>query len=240
MKVIAIIQARMGSTRLPGKVLLDLAGEPMLSRVVNRLRRAKRLDGVVVATTTESRDDALATFCEQRGIACFRGDENDVLDRYYRAAQAHEAGAVVRVTSDCPFIEPEIVDRVVAELDDAEVDFASNIGMPRTYPRGLDTEALPRRTLTRVWEEDRNPAWREHVTLFIHKRPELFRTRNVCHESDLSQMRWTVDTPEDFAFASRVYADFGRDDFSWRDVLAVLENHPEWSAINQAIEQKVT
>ena len=107
----------MGSTRLPGKVLLDLAGEPMLSRVVNRLRRAQRLDGVVVATTTESRDDALATFCEQRGIACFRGDENDVLDRYYRAAQAvHQASAVVRITSDCPFIEPEIVDRVVAEL----------------------------------------------------------------------------------------------------------------------------
>ncbi|MDR3400887.1 MAG: glycosyltransferase family protein [Chthoniobacter sp.] len=239
MKVVAIIQARMGSSRLPGKVLLDLAGEPMLSRVVRRLRRARRIHEVVVATTTESRDDALETFCREHGFACFRGDENDVLDRYYRAAQAHGAGMVVRITSDCPFIEPEIVDRVVTEGDAPDVDYASNIGVPRTFPRGLDTEVMPWRTLDRVWQEDRNPAWREHVTQYIHKRPELFRTRNVCHDTDLSHLRWTVDTPEDFAFASQVYEHFGHDDFSWRDVLDVLDRHPAWSEINQAIEQKV-
>jgi spore coat polysaccharide biosynthesis protein SpsF len=229
----------MGSTRLPGKVLLDLAGEPMLSRVVRRLRRAKRLDEVVVATTTETRDDALESFCQEHGFACFRGNENDVLDRYYSAAQAHRADVVVRITSDCPFIEPEIVDRVIAELEAADVDYASNIGMPRTFPRGLDTEVLPWRTLERIWKEDTNPAWREHVTQYIHKRPELFRTRNVRNDTDLSHLRWTVDTPEDFAFASRVYEHFEHDEFSWGDVLAVLDRHPEWNELNRAIEQKV-
>jgi spore coat polysaccharide biosynthesis protein SpsF len=240
MKVVAIVQARMGSTRLPGKVLLDLAGEPMLSRVVRRLRRAQRVDEVVIATTTESRDDALADFCQQCGIACFRGSETDVLDRYYRAAQAHQATAVVRITSDCPFIEPEIVDRVIAELGEGDVDYASNVAAPRTFPRGLDIEAFSWKTLERIWQEDRNPAWREHVTLSIHKQPALFRTRDVRHDTDLSHLRWTVDTPEDFAFASRVYESFGDDAFSWRDVLAMLEQHPEWTALNQHIEQKVT
>lgn len=239
MKVVGIIQARMGSSRLPGKVLLELAGEAMLGRVVRRLRRAKRLDEVVVATTVESRDTALEVFCREHGIPCFRGSENDVLDRYYGAAQAHDAGVIVRITADCPFIEPEIVDRVVAELDTSSVDYVSNIGVPRTFPRGLDTEVMPWRTLERAWREDTNPAWREHVTQYIHKRPELFQVRNVCHEKDLSHLRWTVDTPEDFAFASRVYEHFGRDDFSWHDVLAVLDRYPAWSEINRSIEQKV-
>ena len=239
MKTVAIVQARLGSTRLPGKVLLDLAGEPMLARVVHRLRRAQRLDELVIATTTEPRDDALADLCAARGWPCSRGSESDVLDRYYRAALEAKADVVVRVTSDCPLIEPAIVDLVLAEFAKSDVDYASNVGEPRTYPRGLDVEVFPFTVLDRLWHEDQNPTWREHVTEMIHQRPELFRTINVCHSRDWSHLRWTVDTPEDFELVRRIYAHFGNDDFSWEEVLGQIETHPDWIQINSSILQKV-
>lgn len=238
MKTVAIVQARMGSTRLPGKVLLDLAGEPMLARVVNRLRRAQGVDEIVIATTSETRDDALAGLCAARGWPCFRGSENDVLDRYYRAALEAKADVVVRVTSDCPLIEPKVVDLVLAELAGSKAEYASNVGVPRTYPRGLDTEAFPFAILERLWHEDQNPAWREHVTEMIFQRPDLFRTVNVCHPRDWSHLRWTVDTPEDFELIRRIYAHFGGDDFSWEEVLDVIEANPDWAEINWGIVQK--
>jgi len=240
MKVVAIIQAHMGSTRLPGKVLLDLAGEPVLARCVNRTRRAQTLDEVVVATTTKPADEVIVKLCAERGWPCFRGSEEDVLDRYYQAALTHQANVVVRITSDCPLIEPEIVDRVVQEFlkRHPEVDYACNTLPRRTFPRGLDTEVLRFKVLERAWREDLNPAWREHVTPYIRRHPDLFHIHGITNEVDYSYMRWTVDTPEDLAFVRRIYEYFGHDRFSWREVLAVLEEHPEWLEINRDVQQK--
>jgi spore coat polysaccharide biosynthesis protein SpsF len=241
MKTVALIQARMGSNRLPGKVLLDLAGEPMLARVVERVRRAGTIDEVVIATTTERADDVLAALCAARGWHCFRGSQDDVLDRYYQAALEHGAGLVVRITSDCPLIEPEVIDRVVSELLDRRppADYACSVLPRRTYPRGLDVEAFWFETLKVLWLEDQNPAWREHVTQFLHHHPERFVIHGVLNDRDLSAMRWTVDTPEDFELVRRIYGAFGDDRFSWREVLTLLEKNPHWLEINRHVQQKV-
>lgn len=240
MNAVAIIQARVGSTRLPGKVLLDLAGEPMLVRCVNRMRRAQTLDEVVVATTVQAADEAIVRLCAERGWPCFRGSGEDVLDRYYHAALAHQADVVVRITSDCPLIEPEIVDRVVREFLDLQpgVDYACNVLPRRTFPRGLDTEVMRFDVLEQAWREDPNPSWREHVTAYIQRNPDLFRIHGVVNEVEYSHMRWTVDTPEDLAFVGRIYEHFGHDHFSWDEVLAVLEEHSEWLEINRRVQQK--
>lgn len=238
-KIIPIIQARMGSTRLPCKVLEDLAGEPMLACVVNRTRRAKTLDTVVVATTTQPVDDAIVRLCEKQGWPFFRGSEEDVLDRYYHAASAFRADVVVRITSDCPLIEPEIIDKVVSEFVSSrlEVDYVSNT-LVRTFPQGLDVEVMSFAALEKAWQEDHNPAWREHVTQYIWRQPEKFKIRNVANDTNYSYMRWTVDTPEDLAFIRRIYEHFQNDTFTWKDVLRLLEMHPEWLEINQHVQQR--
>lgn len=237
MKTVAIIQARMGSTRLPGKVLKLLNGEPMLSRVVKRVRRAAGVDEVLIATTTEPRDDALTDLCAREGWPCFRGSEHDVLDRYYLAAKEARATVVVRITADCPLIDPGIASSVIEGLELQGSDYCSNV-FPRTYPRGLDVEAFTFAALETAWREDGNLAWREHVTQFIVRQPERFAMSNLTGDDDYSALRWTVDTPEDFAFAEKVCAHFPNDDFSWEDVLAVLAQHPDWAALNQHVEQK--
>ena len=240
MRIVAIIQARMGSARLPGKVMLDLAGEPMLARCVVRAQRALTLHAVVVATTLGSADERIVRLCARRGWPCFRGSQEDVLDRYRRAAMEHRADLVVRMTSDCPLIEPEIIDRVVGEYQrHAPLDYASNILPPRTFPRGLDVEVMAFEALERAWREDRDPAWREHVTPYLYRHPEIFRLHGVHNDADLSDLRWTVDTPEDLAFARRVYDHFGHDRFSWQEVLQALRQHPEWTQINRHVPQKV-
>ena len=240
MRVVGVIQARVGSTRLPGKVLLDLAGDAVLARCVNRTRRAQTLDEVVMATTAKPADDAIVDLCAERGWPCFRGSEEDLLDRYYQAAVAYQADVVVRITSDCPLIEPEIVDRVVREFLERQpdVDYACNVLPQRTFPRGLDTEVMRFDVLERAWREDLNPAWREHVTPYIQRNPGLFYIHGVTSEADYSHMRWTVDTPEDLAFVRRIYGHFEHNLFSWREVLAVLEQHPEWLEINRHVQQK--
>jgi spore coat polysaccharide biosynthesis protein SpsF len=241
MQTVAIIQARLGSTRLPGKVLLDLAGRPMLERVVSRVRRAGTIDRVLVATTVEDRDRPLVEMCDELGVDVWRGSENDVLDRYRGAAAATGAGTVVRITSDCPFIDPGVIDRVVGAFRAAApaVDYASNIAPVRCWPRGLDTEVFSFAALDRAWREDRDPALREHVTPYIYRHPETFRLLNVTMDADASVHRWTVDTPEDFALAAAVYDRFGHDRFSWREALDLVEREPALSALNAHVEQKV-
>jgi spore coat polysaccharide biosynthesis protein SpsF len=238
MRTVAIIQARMGSTRLPGKVLKDLAGQTVLARVVNRTRRAARLDEVVVATTQESADDAIIRECERLQVACFRGDEADVLDRYYRAAKQFSADAVVRITSDCPLIDPELIDATIRVFLDRKADYASNVEV-RTYPRGLDTEVMTMQTLARAWRESTNSYQREHVTAYICENPGAFKLQGIENDTDCSRHRWTLDTPEDLQLLRVIYARFGgRDDFSWREVLKVVECEPALADINRHVVQK--
>ena len=239
MIVAAIVQARLGSTRLPGKVLEDLAGQPMLVRVVNRVSRAKTIDVVVVATTTRPADDAIVRLCEEQGWPFFRGSEADLLDRYYRAALAFKANVLVRITSDCPLIDPGVIDTVVTELlsHPTEVDYVSNT-QQRTYPRGLDTEVMTLRALERAWREDDDAAQREHVTPYIYRNPEEFVLRSVTSDIDLSHMRWTVDTAQDLAFVCKIYHHFQNDAFTWREVIDLLEIHREWLEINRSVQQK--
>jgi spore coat polysaccharide biosynthesis protein SpsF len=241
MNILAIVQARMGSTRLPGKILRDLAGEPMLARVINRVRRCRTLTGVVVATTTEPRDDTLGELCARRSWPCVRGSEEDVLDRYYQAARQNRADVVVRITADCPLIDPAVVDRVVTEFLDRRpaVQYACNFLARRTFPRGLDAEVFGFDVLEQMWREDDNPAWREHVTEYLLHHPERFAVHGVLHDCDLSHLRWTVDTPEDLEFVGRVYRHFGHDRFTWGEVVTLLEAHPDWRDINRHVEQKV-
>lgn len=239
MEVIALIQARMGSTRLPGKVLMDLAGEPMLARVVNRVQRANLVNRVVVTTSTNPADDTLEQLCVDRDWAYFRGSENDVLDRYYHAAQNYEANTIVRITADCPLIEPSIIDHVIHSFfQQAELDYASNTLPPRTFPRGLDTEVISFSALERAWLRDTNTSWREHVSPYIYRNPELFKIRKVGHVKDLSTMRWTVDTDADITFVRKIYNHFGDDRFSWLNILTLLDKNPDWLAINLDIKQK--
>lgn len=206
MRIVAIIQAHMGSTRLPGKVLLDLAGESMLARCVNRTCQARTLDEVVIATTVQPADDIIVNLCARRDWPYFRGSEDDVLDRYYQAALRYQADVVVRITSDCPLIEPEIIDRTVSEFLERQpgVDYASNIFPRRTFPKGLDVEVMRRDVLERAWREDDNPAWREHVTQYIQHNPALFCIHSVTQETDISHIRLTVDTLEDLIFVREV------------------------------------
>ena len=237
-RVVAIIQARMGSTRLPGKVMEDLAGQPMLARVVDRTSRAKTLDGVVVATTRRPEDDVIVKMCLGRNYHFFRGSVEDVLDRYYRAASVAGANSVVRITSDCPLVEPDIIDRIVTEfLQYPGVDYASNI-LERTFPRGLDVEVFSFTALRRAWAEDKYPAWREHVTTYIQRRPGKFSVHNVASDTDYSSMRWTVDTGEDLEFVRRIYDYFKNDTFHWTEVLGLLSAHPDWLEINRDVQQK--
>ncbi len=236
-KVVAIIQARTGSTRLPGKVLADIHGHPMLWHVVQRTRAATTLDEVVVATTTQPADSAIVAFCRELGVACFRGSEDDVLDRYQRAALQHDAQAVVRITSDCPLIDPRIIDKTVQAFLVERPDYASN-GVVRTYPRGLDTEVIAFQALELAWHEARQPYERSHVTPYLYETPGKFRVLSVTADRDYSACRWTVDTAQDLEFVRAVYARFASEGFLWSDVVKLLEREPELAAINASVEPK--
>jgi spore coat polysaccharide biosynthesis protein SpsF len=239
MKVVAIIQARMGSSRLPRKVLRDLAGEPMLSRVVDRVRRAELLDEVVVATTGEPQDKAILDFCHERGIAHFAGSQHDVLDRYYQAATKFHADAVVRITSDCPLIDPGLVDLVVRKYQRAtKADYVSCIVEPRTFPRGLDTEVFSYDALETAWRESTDAASREHVTQFFLRNPSRFKIHGVYFDTDYSALRWTVDTAEDMQLVEKIFRHFGHDRFGWRDAAAACSQHADWLLINGHVQQK--
>jgi spore coat polysaccharide biosynthesis protein SpsF len=261
---VAIIQARMGSSRLPGKVLLDIGGEPMLVRVIERTCRAETLSRVMVATTDDSSDDPVAELCEKRGCVYFRGSVHDVLDRYYQAAHSQGADVIVRITADCPVIDPVLIDRTVeaflgkTESQDEVLscrstsltltaaadpyDFAANRLPPpfhRTYPIGLDVEVCSASALDYAWEHAKEKHQREHVMPYLYETSGRFNVLLINHETDLGSLRWTVDTPEDLELLRRIYAHFGdRDDFSWLDVLDLWRKNPELFEINTGIRHK--
>lgn len=241
-KILAIIQARMGSTRLPGKVLQDIAGQPMLVRVITRARRARTVDQVVVATSTDPQDDPIAAVCEARGYPLYRGDHRDVLDRLYQAARTFHADVVVRLTADCPLIDPQVIDHTVEAFLEAGVDFAANRLPPpwhRTYPIGLDTEVCTFAALEQAWRHADQPYQREHVMPYLYEEPGRFHTLVVDHDPDYGHLRWTVDTAEDLELVRQIYARFnGRDDFSWLEVLALFEREPALAEINAQVRHK--
>jgi len=216
---------------------MPLLGEPLLSRVVRRASRAASLDEVVVATTAEPADDPIVDLARREGWPVERGSEQDLLDRYVQAARSHRAEVVVRITSDCPLIDPEVVDVVVRAFTDARVDYASNTLAPRTFPLGLDVEVMTMDSLERAWREDPDPARREHATPYLYRHPELFALLRVPNDVDLSAHRWTVDTPEDYDLVTRIYGSFGHDRFTWREALAVVEEHPDWADLNARVQQ---
>ncbi len=240
--VVAIIQARMGSSRLPGKVLKDIGGEPMLFRVVVRARHAQSIGRVVVATTTDPGDDPVFDFCRKQGFPVFRGDPFDVLDRYYQAAIHFNAETVVRLTADCPLIDPAEIDRTVRAFQSAKVDFAANRLPPpwkRTTPIGMDTEVVTMAALTRAWREADAKYAREHVMPYLYEDPGRFKTLLVDHDPDWGDLRLTVDTPEDLELARQIYSLFGNaEDFNMEDIVNLLTDHPELSAINADIRHK--
>jgi len=234
MKTVAIIQARMGSTRLPGKVMMSLAGVPVIKQVYDRVSMIEGLSSVLVATSTLDGDDPLAEYCADQKIPLFRGSEDDVLDRFVQAARQADADVVMRITADCPFIDPRVSAEVLdLLLADPHCDYADNI-TPVTYPDGLDTQVVRRATLERLRERCDDPEDREHVLTYIQKHPDAFATLAVNSPVDYSTHRWTLDRPEDFEMLSRLAGMLNERGLfgDHREILQILEEHPEIREIN--------
>jgi spore coat polysaccharide biosynthesis protein SpsF len=238
-KKTAIIQARMGSTRLPCKIMKDIEGKPMLWHVVNRLCYSKLLDSIVISTTTMKIDDQVESLCKENKFLCFRGSENNVLDRYYKTASLYKADIIIRITSDCPLIDPAIVDLVINEYLYSNADYASNT-IERTYPRGLDTEVFSYGVLKRCWNEAKEQYQREHVTPYVHENKQLFRLHNVKNKKNLSNLRWTVDEKADLRFVREIYKRFYKKKYIFllKDILNILKKEPDLSLINKEVKQK--
>lgn len=236
--ILAVLQARTSSTRLPGKVLLPLAGAPMLARQIERLQRSRRIDRLLVATSDQPEDDPIEALAAAAGLGCYRGSLDDVLDRYYRAAAPHAPDHVVRVTGDCPLADWEIVDGAIAFALEGGYDYASNTLKP-TWPDGLDVEVVTMQALEAAWREADTAIEREHVMPFITSRPERFRLGSFENDTDLSAMRWTVDEPLDYALVSRIYDNLylANPAFTTADILHLLAERPELGELNSGIER---
>lgn len=235
---VAVVQARMSSTRLPGKVLLRTCGKPLLQHMIERARRCPQIDQLIVAASTDASDDPLQALCAELAVSCHRGSLNDVLDRFMGAVRPFTPGWVVRLTGDCPLVDPDVIGQVIAAAREPGVDYASNALAP-TFPDGLDVECMRTGVLEQAWREARKPSEREHVTPFIHTQPGRFALRQVRHDSDLSALRWTVDEASDFVFVSQVFEHLYpvQPDFRMNDVLELLRREPRLAGINTALER---
>lgn len=234
MKVVAIVQARMGSTRLPNKVMKLIGGVPMIELLLARLAKSKEIDQIVLATSTDERNTPLVEHLQSLGYTCIRGSETDVLDRYLVAARQVHADVVVRITGDCPLIDARLVDQTIQQFKFSDVDYLSNVA-PATYPDGLDTEVFSIQALEQAGRESQDPFDHEHVTPYL-RRPGLFKIAALTHDQDLSSLRWTVDEPVDFEVVSKVFAHFAPNiHFSWTDVLDLQLQNPDIFAANHNI-----
>jgi len=239
-KTVAIIQARVGSTRLPGKVLLDVGGRSVLERVVERVRRFTMIDEMIVATSDHEADDAIIDECDRISVASFRGNESDVLARFLGAAKHTDASICVRLTADCPLLDPSVSDSIISLFVEANgaADYASN-KIPQSFPRGLDTEVFSFDALERAARRARETYERVHVTAYIYRHPEIFSLMSVTSDIDRADWRWTIDTPEDLEFVREVYRRMDeRGEFSWHDIVKLLEEEPSLMWINSHIRQK--
>jgi len=238
MKTLAILQARVSSSRLPGKVFLPILGAPMLFRQIERLNRCSGLDKLIVATSVDPSDDLLAGECKNREVECFRGSLDDVLDRFIQAAKPLDPQAVVRLTGDCPLADPVLIDEVIKYFYEGNYDYVSNCDPP-TFPDGLDVEVMRFSVLEAAHREAGLPSHREHVTPFVRSHPERFRLGNFASDIDRSNLRWTVDEPEDFEFVRSVYEMLypNKPDFKTDDILKLLEKYSSLQSINSKFER---
>jgi len=234
-RVVAIIQARMGSSRLPGKVLKEAAGHPLLWHLIYRLKKAKTLDDIVLATSQLEEDRILLEKAEEWGIKTFAGSAEDLLDRYYRAAHEYNADVVVRITADCPLIDPKIVDRVVSEF--LKLGNYAAVGTDDTFPDGLDTTAYSFAAIKQAWRQARLPSEREHVGPYIQNHPELFKTKAISFTPKSGHLRWTVDEEADLELVREIFGRLFKEEdmFCTKDVLELLEREPALSHINAYI-----
>ena len=234
MRIVAIIQARMGSSRFPGKVLKELGGVPLLWHTTQRIRRVTRIDDMVLATSDSEKDEPLVDFADREGLTLFRGSEQDVLERYYLAARKMEAEVIVRITGDCPFIDIEVTDKIVERFMRGEADYCSNT-LERRYPIGTDTEVFSRAVLETALKEATLREDREHVTPYIYNNRNRFRCKNVGNTSDLSYIRHCVDFEEDYLFVKALFGDLGGTNifFSTTDVERLIAKKPWLLEINR-------
>jgi len=231
----------MGSIRLPGKVLKKVLDKPLLEYQIERVKRAKHIDKIVIATTTNDLDQPIIELCEKLSTSYFCGDENDVLARYYEAAKIYKADIIVRLTSDCPIIDPNVIDKLIEYFtkNQSKYDYVSNT-LNRSYPRGMDVEVLSFKCLTESYLEAKIQSEREHVTPFIYKNLDRYRVGNINYSENQSLHRWTVDTMEDFNLIKKIIEELYPENnfFTLEDTLTLLKKHPDWSLINNHIKQK--
>lgn len=239
MSVNAIIQARCGSTRFPNKVFALIDGKPLLWHVVNRLKHATKIDDIIVATTVSEKDDKIEEWCKENNVHCFRGSEENVLNRYYSASEAFPSDYVVRITADDPFKEPKVIDAVITKLIEEGYDHVTN-NLPPSFPEGLDCEAFKKSALDRSEKEAETAFEREHVTQYIYHHPEIFKIGNVSNPENLSYLRWTVDKDVDFEMVKAVYAHrnpANKGILLMDEILEILKANPGIEKINSEVER---
>ena len=235
----ACVQARMGSTRLPRKVLKTIVGMPMLWHIIQRLKRSKLIDKIVIVTSIKKRDIPILKFAKNNGVDSYAGSEEDLVDRHFQAAKKFKADILVRITADCPLVDPEIVDKVIQFFLDGNFDYVSNI-IERTYPDGLDVEVFSYSSLEKIWKEAKTPREREFFTVYMRDHPEIFQIGGIKQGEDISYMQWTVDTEKDLKFAREIYKRLYKKNkiFYMKDILSLLKKHPELTEINKGIARE--
>ena len=239
-KVVAIVQARFSSSRLPGKVMKKILGKPMLLLELERLQRCQMIDEIILATSIDDSDTQLAKAVKDAGFMVYQGNLNDVLDRYYQCAKQYSPAHIVRITGDCPLIEPQVVDVVISRHLEDDNDYTSNTLRRVTFPDGLDTEVMKFTVLERAWQEAKLASEREHVTQYIIKHPDIFKQGAIyCDIANFGSERWTVDEMRDYVFVREVYERLYPDNpkFTFKDILTLLQEHPEICELNKGIKR---
>ena len=238
--IYAIVQARMGSTRLPNKVLMNLNGHPVLEHIINRLKESKCIDNIIVATSINPENESIVELCDFKGISCFKGNEEDVLDRYYQTCKYFDINSkdnIVRITADCPLIDYEVIDNIIDVHIKNANDYTSNTIVP-SFPDGLDCEIFTFSSLEYAWKNAVLSSEREHVTLYIKNHPEVFNIENILNDKDLSDLRWTLDEKEDFEFINEIYSYFPDSDlFLTNEILSILDAKPNLLKINSKFKR---
>jgi len=233
--IVGVIQARANSTRLPGKVMMPILGKPILWHIYNRLKNCKLLKLVIISTGDLEKNSEITEFASNNSIPFFVGSETDLIDRLYKTAMNFQASAIVRITGDCPLVDPKIVDELVSEFvkNNDKYDIVTNC-QTRTFPHGLDVEIYSLKCLTKLWNEIKEPELREWFPFYVNKNQSLFQILNIPNSKDLSNYRWTIDYPEDYEFVKQIYHKLYRDDsiFSMGDIIQLLQKQPELMKIN--------